>query len=108
VWARSLGVHHYWAGYYDASVLTGPNLVGYIIVDDVPWERFGCWKQILGAQEEFVMTDKYMKKVRVRNWGKPAIFLCNEDNDPMVKATPIEKEWLKANCVFVKLMGKLY
>lgn len=83
-------------------------MVGYIVVDDVPWEKFGCWKQILGCQEEFVITDKYVKKIRVKNWGKPCIFLCNEDNDPLVKATPIEKQWLQANCLFVKLLYRLY
>lgn len=83
-------------------------MVGYIVVDDVPWEKFGCWRQILGCQSEFVMTDKYLKKIRIKNWGKPCIFLCNDDNDPKEKCKPEEREWLEANCFCVRLMGKLY
>ena len=44
--------------------------------------RFFMKKEIiltlfLGAQKEFVVTDKYMKKQTIQNWGKPCIWLNN-------------------------------
>ena len=52
----------------------------YLIIDDIDFERFGSYgrKSLWGAQREVVLTDKYMRKMKVL-WGKPMIYLCNAD-----------------------------
>ena len=60
-----------------------------------------------GAQQEFIITDKYKKKRTLRNWGKPCIWLSNED--PRNETTSqVTKDWLTANCIFVNLEHRLY
>lgn len=108
VWARSLGKHIYWNTYY--SVDEWDDSAEYIIVDDVPWENFSrIHKAILGCQLTFVLTDKYRGKKTIKNWGRPCIFLCNEDNDPFTKAGDYHIiQWLRENCVKVEITNKLY
>lgn len=80
----------------------------YIIFDDFPWDQLKRWmKQFFGAQYEFVLTDKYRKKKTVK-WGKPCIFLGNDDNDPKMQATPLEWQWLEMNVFYHTLTSRLY
>src|SRR5437879_7952020 len=61
----------------------------------------------LGAQQEFIITDKYHKKCTLRNWGKPCIWLNN--SDPREETTnQVTKDWLTTNCIFVNLEHRLY
>lgn len=53
----------------------------YIILDDFTIEvdkYLPSWKCFFGSQEEFTLTDKYRSKRTVK-WGKPLIWLNNED-----------------------------
>lgn len=99
-WARSLGPHLYFNGMFDLSRFHDD--VSYAVFDDFEWDSFvkfhKCW---LGAQKEFTLTDKYRKKQTV-SWGKPSIFLCNDDN------IPPSSDWLLANCVFIRLNNPLF
>ena len=61
----------------------------------------------LGAQKEFIVTDKYCKKRTIEDWGKPCIWLNNQN--PLDLPIPVwKKEWLTANCIFVNLEHRLY
>lgn len=74
----------------------------YAIFDDwEDWSKFYLYKQFLGAQGEFVVTDKYRKKINVM-WGKPSIVISNKE--PEFK----DWEWIKANCFLVFVENKLY
>lgn len=99
-WARSLGPHLYFNGMFDLSRFHSD--VSYAVFDDFPWDSFSkfhkCW---LGAQREFTLTDKYRRKQTVL-WGKPSIFLCNDDN------VPPSSDWILANCVYVRLNLPLF
>lgn len=72
----------------------------YAIFDDwEDWGRFFNYKQFLGAQEEFVIADKYRKKRNVR-WGKSCIILSNDI--PLFK----DQQWIDINCFFVNIKNK--
>jgi hypothetical protein len=102
-WARSLGVHIYWNAQYSLDVWNVD--ANYLIIDDIDWKYVPAKKSLLGAQKEFTMTDKYRKK-QTLTWGKPSIFLCNQDMN--VYYTCEETEWLRFNCLFVSINTALY
>ena len=79
-WARSLGPHIYLNSYYTLDKFFKPG--NYIVLDDIPFERFPPWKAIVGCQEEFELTDKYKPKKTIKNWNKPCIICCNDDMYP--------------------------
>lgn len=75
--------------------------VDYGIFDDFDWSKFTSYKQWLGAQAEFTVTDKYRKKMKFL-WGKPCILLSNtlpafDDNN-----------WIVANCFIIDIQNKLF
>jgi hypothetical protein len=65
LWARSLrDKHAYIAGEWNANILD--ESAEYVIIDDIPLERTDMnrvYKQLLGCQKDFSVTDKYLKKV---------------------------------------------
>jgi len=74
----------------------------YAVFDDFEdWSRFYNYKQFLGAQKQFVLTDKYIKKKLV-NWGKPSIVLSNEYPDFR------DERWVKDNCFICLLNAPLF
>jgi len=74
----------------------------YAIFDDFEdWSRFYCYKQFLGAQKEFVLTDKYIKKKNLK-WGKPCIILSNDFPDFKDKA------WIEVNCFICEIRTPLF
>lgn len=78
------------------------NEAEYAIFDDFEdWTTFKQYKQWLGAQKQFVVTDKYKKKIDYF-WGKPSIILTNIY--PEFK----DQDWIVANCFICKLNKALY
>lgn len=73
----------------------------YGIFDDFDWNKFGSYKQWLGAQAEFTVTDKYRKKLKFL-WGKPCIILSN--NLPTFE----DMTWVAMNCIIFNLQNKLF
>ena len=73
----------------------------YAIFDDIQggFEFFHSYKGWLGAQKEFVITDKYRKKKTVK-WGKPSIMLMNDDPGGCAKA---DYDWLQGNCYIIHI-----
>lgn len=74
----------------------------YCIFDDFEdWSRFFMYKQFLGAQEEFTISDKYKHK-RCVKWGKPCIILSN--------STPNfqDGQWIEGNTFIQYLENPLY
>lgn len=105
-WARSLGPHTYWNGLFDLSVLN-PNSE-YAIFDDFDFNKFYSPKQWFGAQKVFTVTDKYRKKKTIQ-WGKPIIWLCNADQNPLAQDINMAlREWLIENTFVVILENKLW
>ncbi|KAI9448725.1 hypothetical protein F5148DRAFT_1153368 [Russula earlei] len=104
-WARSLGNHVYLNSAWSAAEVDEDK--DYIIFDDIPFENFFNWQAFMGAQQQFIVTDKYMKKRTIRNWGKPCIWLNNR-NPLEVTTDQWKRDWLQANCTFVNLEHKLW
>lgn len=87
----------------------------YLILDDFDFDFFhGMRKAIWGAQEEFTHTDKWRKGVA--RWGKPCIWICNDEKNPFTafgsNGKPVmdqaERAWYSQNCVEVHVTTKLY
>lgn len=104
-WAKSLGQHLEFNGYFDMGQFTGDRSnLRYAIFDDFPFDKIPRPKQWFGAQQRIVITDKYKPKLTLE-WGKPTIYLCNEDQDTgIIEHVP----WYKANVVFIKITEPLY
>ena len=92
-----MGRHAYFGGLFSLDEpIAG---VEYAVFDDMQGglEYFHAYKFWLGAQKQFYATDKYKGKQLI-NWGKPAIWLSN--NDPRGE-NGADYDWLNANCIFV-------
>jgi hypothetical protein len=98
VWARSLGNHVYFGGLFSLDEFRDD--MQYAVFDDMQGglKFFPSYKFWLGHQMSFICTDKYRAKRRI-NWGKPAIYICN--NDPRDEGA--DNYWLEANCIFVEI-----
>ena len=105
-WARSLGHHMYFNNLINLD--DWDDTADYIILDDFSSDItkfFPCWKCFFGGQKQFVLTDKYRGK-RTVTWGKPMIWLSNEDIFSNLKIEHVN--FIKANCEVVILINKLY
>jgi len=102
-WSDQLLGHHI---YYNAmfSLENFDEGADYVIFDDYDAAKFPSYKCWFGAQEEFTLTDKYAKKRTVK-WGKPMIWLSNDNplNNPI-----FDPNWLQMNCIVYNLEDKLY
>lgn len=99
--ARSFGKHMYFNLYFDIRLWD--DTAEYAVWDDLDsWAKFP-YKQWIGAQQQFTVTDKYARK-RTVQWGKPSIVLMNEDP----ASIEWNYEWIKANCFILKISNKLY
>lgn len=98
LWARSLGKHAYFPGLFMLDDLD--ESCTYAIFDDIAegFKGVPCIKYWFGGQKEFVLTDKYRSKRRVK-WGKPSIYLSNDN--PLDSVSPEDREWLQRNCTIV-------
>lgn len=105
-WARSLGHHMYFNNLINLD--DWDETADYIILDDFSSDInkfFPCWKCFFGGQKQFTLTDKYRGK-RTVHWGKPMIWLSNEDIFGKLNIEHIN--FIKANCEVVVLSNKLY
>lgn len=78
----------------------------YCVLDDIDAGYFPSWKSFMGAQKEFVLTDKYRRKKTVK-WGKPTIWLQNPDTD-MRRTLVRHMDWLRANVIFIDLEKPMF
>lgn len=107
-WARSHGTHIYMGTQF--NLRDWNSEAAYLVLDDVAFKYIGGHRKGLwGAQKEVVISDKYMKK-KTYKWGKPCIFVCNEDDDFRENSDlkRSEIEWYFANSVIVEVTQKMY
>lgn len=88
--------------------LVNPEIT-YYVFDDFPWERVvGFYKQFMGCQKEFTVTDRYFKKATVRNpLPRPSIFLFNKLPTDAEKAK-LDWGWIVSNCELLFVMARMY
>lgn len=110
VWARSLGTHAYFGGLFNLEDLD-EDTSKYAIFDDISggFEFFPGYKSWLGGQFTFTVTDKYKHKKTIK-WGKPSIWLCNDDPRHMHYATGKRPdfEWMESNVDFVNVLTPIF
>lgn len=78
----------------------------HLIVDDVRLEGVICWRALIGCQDLFSATDKYMRTLEVE-FDKPTAWVCNFDMDP--RKDPVFAEYARqCGLVVVELAGPLF
>lgn len=106
-WARSLGRHMYFNGYFNLDIWD--NEAKYAIFDDFDKEGkkleeyFPQWKCWFGAQKEFTVTDKYRRKMSVK-WGKPIIFISNNE----IECNSKTLDYIKKNSMRINVYNDFY
>lgn len=110
VWARSLGAHAYFGGLFNLDDFSESG-AQYAIFDDISggFGFFPSYKQWLGGQFQFTVTDKYKHKVTVK-WGRPAVWICNRDprTEWVKPGTNIDFPWMEDNCLFYELQETIF
>lgn len=107
LYARSLGPHAYFGGLFSLDeCLDG---VEYAVFDDLQggFEYFHSYKSWLGGQKQFYATDKYKGKQLV-HWGKPSVYVCNENPFEKENGQKIDFHWLVENCMVVCVEDPIY
>lgn len=98
---RSLASHVYFGGMFDLQEFTDHPDTAFALFDDIDDVAFvPLYKFWLGAQKEFVTTDKYKHKVRV-NWGRPSVWVANKsllEYRNKRGDSSVDVDWLLANC----------
>lgn len=84
-----------------------PDDIAYAVFDDLygGFKGFPEYKAFLGGQKTVIATDKYRKKVRF-NWGKPCIYICQED-PRLTEGKHVDLQWLEGNCKFIEIKNKI-
>lgn len=100
MWARSLGSHIYTIGLVSGAELMKADSAEYAIFDDIRGgiKFFPAFKEWLGCQE-FVTVKQLYKDPCLVKWGKPSIWLANDDPRLVMEAG--DASWLEANCTFI-------
>nr|USZ80641.1 replication-associated protein [Tick-associated genomovirus 2] len=96
------GSHVYQCGLFNVDDMKAEiGEAEYAIFDDMQggFEFFHGYKNWLGGQLKFSVTDKYKGKTSV-NWGRPTIWLMNDDP---TQCKGVDYEWLEGNCLIYHL-----
>lgn len=101
-WARSIGRHMYFNGMFMQDLWD--TRAQYAIFDDIDWKFIVNGKGWLGGQKEFILTDKYRKKMRV-HWNHPVIWCTNK---PLINHEGLDLDWLERNATIIHLKDRLY
>lgn len=114
VWARRQGEHAYFCGLYSGAEAlracgrggyNGP--VDYAIFDDIQGgiKFFHGFKNWLGCQAQFQVKVLYKDPVLI-DWGKPCIWISNED--PRLEMSHADIEWMEGNCDFEHVTSAIF
>lgn len=97
---RSLSKHLYWKGQCKLNDLLLTHLYKYIVIDDIEWEYIpnSIKKSVLLGTGECIVTDKYVKKLRV-NANLPCIYVCNPAPDGFTLFFDRDTYWQANTCV---------
>lgn len=109
-WARSLGSHIYFGSQWSGKVaFQGMEHAEYAIFDD--WKgglkMLPGYKDWLGAQWQ-VSVRQLHHDARLEEWGRPCIWLCNQDPRIISRVDDdVDWEWMARACIFVEVTGRL-
>lgn len=98
-WARSLGPHIYMNGYYSLEKMCKSG--DYVVLDDIEYPKLQpILKGVIGCQQEFELTDKFIKKITLKWNSKPCILCWNPDYFPTDR-TKNQIDWWDSNVIRV-------
>lgn len=107
---RSVAKHVYFGGMFDLQEFSDNPDVAFALFDDIDDVAFvPLYKFWLGAQKEFVTTDKYKHKVRI-NWGRPSVWVANKsllDYRDKRGNSSVDVDWLFENCFIQCVENKI-
>lgn len=79
------------------------NDANYAIFDDIGGLKYlPQYKNWLGCQKQFQVKQLYKDPVLI-DWGKPTIWLSNDDPRSEVGLSPVDIEWLEGNCLIINI-----
>nr|QNG62400.1 putative Rep [Tomato apical leaf curl virus] len=105
-WARSLGLHNYFCGGVNWTEYN-PHAI-YNVFDDIPFQYLPCKKEILGAQKDFTVNEKYRKKCTIKG-GIPSIILCNPDSSYKEAISRSDLYvWCQSNVLYEFIDGSIF
>lgn len=99
-WAQCLGKHWYMNGMW--NIENFDCNVQYGVLDNMTFHKFRYFKELVGGQIRFNVSP-----TRRLFWGKPCIWLCNEDPATW-KANKDMMEWVLENCEIEEVDNDLY
>lgn len=107
LWARSLGSHLYCLGLVSGEECERAPVVDYAVFDDIRGgiKFFHAFKEWMGAQE-YVTVKRLYRDPKLTEWGKPTIWIANED--PRLCMDPTDVSWLNDNCIFVEVTSAIF
>jgi len=107
LWARSLGKHLYCLGLVSGEECERAPVVDYAVFDDIRGgiKFFHAFKEWMGAQQ-FVTVKRLYRDPKLTEWGKPAVWIANEDPRLCMDATDVS--WLNDNCIFVEITDPIF
>lgn len=76
--------------------------VDYAVFDDMQLKYVPQFKNWLGCQKAFQVKVLYKDPVLI-TWGKPCIWVTNDDPRDEAHLTETDIRWLNGNCKFVYL-----
>lgn len=84
-----------------AADLTSP--FEYFVFDDFPVSRISSfYKQFMGCQKEFTVTDKYLSKITLRPGSTPSVFLFNTPEFNLLH-TVCDWDFVINNCIVIEV-----
>ncbi|UDN67428.1 replication-associated protein [robinz virus RP_369] len=107
LWARSLGSHIYTIGLVSGTELMRAASADYAVFDDIRGgiKFFPAFKEWLGCQEYVTVKQLYKDPTLVK-WGKPSIWIANDDPRLVMEAGDVS--WLEANCTFIEICSPIF
>nr|UBQ66256.1 Rep protein [finch CRESS-DNA virus] len=104
-----LGAHNYFGGLFNIDDFS--ESAEYAIFDDISggFGFFPGYKNWMGGQFQFTVTDKFKHKRTVR-WGKPSIWICNRDprHDAYKSGGEPDWAWMEGNCDFIEVTETIF
>lgn len=105
-WATSFGKPLYFNSSVNYREWPKDDDWTHLVLDDIPGNHIYPWKALIGSQESFVVTQKYLKQTTIRH-GKPVIVCSNTSLIDQLDSRELI-EWTKLNSVTVLVSAPLY
>jgi len=105
-WATSFGKPLYYNSSMNYREWPSTDDWTHLVLDDIPGNHIYPWKALIGSQESFVVTQKYLAQKTIKH-GKPVIVCSNEDIVAKLDSRELVI-WTEVNSVTIVVAAPLY